>query len=66
MPEQWEGNERRRTVQLVDTSQSLTDEELKELKALAAYSKAARWLVAGVIATAGFFGLDRILAWLKH
>lgn len=67
----WDGDERRRqerrrSVELLDTRTALTDEELRELKALASYSKAARWLVAGVLAATGFLGLDRVFAWLKH
>lgn len=66
MNEEWEGTERRKTVELVDTSKALTEEELRELKALASSYRAARWLVAGIIAATGFLGLDRVFAWLKH
>lgn len=62
----WDGEDRRNTVTLIDTSHSLTEDELQELKKLAAYSKAARWLVAGIIAASGVLGIDRIIAWLKH
>lgn len=65
MKEEWDGEERR-TVKLVDTSHALTDEELRDLKTLASSYRAARWLVAGVIAATGILGLDRIAAWLKH
>lgn len=63
---EWDGQERRKTIQLVDTSDLLTKEELKELKALASYSKALRWVMAGFMAAGGFFGLDRISEWFKH
>lgn len=66
MNEEWDGREKRKTVQLVDTTELLTNEELKELKALASYVKALHWLVAGFVGAAGFFGLDRISEWLKH
>lgn len=66
MGNDWNGSERRKSVQLVDTSESLTQEELRELKALAAYAKALRWLMAGFMAAVGFFGLDRIGEWFKH
>ena len=67
MPDDWDGRtERRQTVQLVDTADLLTREELRELKALAGYAKALRWLMAGFMAAGGFFGLDRIGEWFKH
>lgn len=66
MGDEWEGDERRKTVQLVDTSHALTEEDLRDLKALASSYRAARWLVAGIIAATGVLGLDRIAAWLKH
>ena len=62
----WNRVEHRHNVQLVDTADLLTREELRELKALASYAKALRWIVAGFMAAAGFLGLDRISAWLKH
>jgi len=63
---EWDGQERRKTVQLVDTTELLTREELTELKALASYARALRWLAAGFAGAAGFFGLDRINEWFKH
>lgn len=66
MSEDWNGSERRKTVQLIDTSQSLTEDELRELKALAAYSKAARWIVAGAAVACSFLGLDKLSGWFKQ
>lgn len=65
MNEDWDGNERRRSVRLIDTSQSLTEDELRELKALAGWSKSARWVVAGMLAAGSFFGLDRVISWFR-
>jgi hypothetical protein len=64
--EEWNGEERRKTVQLVDTSDLLTRDELKELKTLASYAKAFRWLTTGFMAAAGFFGIDKLSEWFKH
>lgn len=66
MNEEWNGVERRKTIQLVDTTELLTKEELKELKSLASYAKSLRWILAGFAGAAGFFGLDRIGEWFKH
>jgi hypothetical protein len=65
MADEWDGVERRRNVQLLDTSKSLTEDELKELKALAAYSKAARWVIAGMATAAAFLGLDKLSGWFR-
>ncbi len=64
--DEWDGRERLQTVQLVDTSELLTKDELRELKALASYAKAIRWLMAGFMGAAGFFGLDKASEWFKH
>lgn len=65
MSDEWDGVERRKTLHVVDTSKALTEDELRELKNLAAYSKAARWIVAGMAAAAGFLGLDKLAGWFK-
>ena len=65
MNDEWDGEERRRSLRLINTSKALTEEELNELKALASWSKSARWVVAGMLAAGSFFGIDRISGWFK-
>lgn len=66
MSEEWDGREKRKTVELLDTSQSLTKEELQELKNLAAYSKAVRWVIAGIAVACSFLGLDKLSGWFTR
>ena len=65
MSDDWDGTERRKTLHVVDTSKALTEDELRELKALAAYSKAARWVLAGIAVACSFLGLDKLSGWFK-
>jgi hypothetical protein len=53
----------RNSLEVLDTSEALTKEELKELKQLAQLSKSAKWIVAFGIAIVSLFGMDKIATW---
>ena len=53
-------------LEVVDTSDKLTKDEVKELKALAQMSRTAKWIIAGVIGFVSLFGMDKIGSLLDH
>jgi hypothetical protein len=53
-------------LEVVDTSDKLTKDEVKELKALAQMSRTAKWIMAGLIGFISLFGMDKIGALLDH
>ena len=54
-------------LEIVDTSEKLTIEELQELKKLAHMSKFSRTLIAIVIGFLGVVGVPAVLEWVsKH
>lgn len=57
--EKYAGHDRRLNV--VDTSDVLTEDELKELKRLASASKAVRMLMVIAIGIISLIGIDRVL-----
>lgn len=54
------------SLRVIDTSNSLTREELAELKKLAAMSKTAKIIFSVVFSIMLFVGFDHLLEWLKH
>lgn len=54
------------SLRIIDTSNSLTKEELIELKKLAAMSKTAKFLFGMVFSVLLFIGFDHLFEWLKH
>jgi energy-converting hydrogenase Eha subunit B len=54
------------SLRVIDTSNSLTKEELIELKKLAAMSKTAKFLFGMVFSVLLFIGFDHLFEWLKH
>lgn len=48
------------SLQIVDTSEVLTKEELAELKKLAALSKTTKTIFAFAMAVVAIFGIDRL------
>ena len=54
------------SLRVIDTSNSLTKEELAELKKLAAMSKTAKILFSVVFSIMMFVGVDNLIEWLKH
>ncbi len=52
-------------LKIIDTSDSLTKEELQELKKLAALSKSARVFMSLVFAIVVFVGFDKLFEWFK-
>lgn len=52
-------------LKIIDTSESLTKEELQELKKLAALSKSARVFMGIVFAIVVFVGFDKLFEWFK-
>ena len=54
------------SLRVIDTSNSLTKEELAELKKLAAMSKTAKMFFTVVFSIMMFVGVDHLIEWLKH
>ena len=54
------------SLRVIDTSNSLTKEELIELKKLAAMSKTAKIIFSVVFSIMMFVGVDHLLEWFKH
>jgi len=54
------------SLRVIDTSNSLTKEELAELKKLAAMSKTAKIIFSVVFSIMMFVGVDHLIEWLKH
>lgn len=52
----------KKDVELVDTTDVLTKDELRELKKLAQASKIVKWLVVTVFGVVSLLGVDRITA----
>ncbi len=53
-------------LKVVDTSDKLTLDEVRELKNLAQLSRTAKWFVATGIALVSLFGMDKLAAWFDH
>ena len=53
------------SLRVIDTSNSLTREELAELKKLAAMSKTAKVIFSVVFSIMMFVGADHLIEWLK-
>jgi hypothetical protein len=53
-------------LEVVDTSDKLTVDEIKELKNLAQLSRTAKWIIAGAIGFVSLFGMDKIGALIDH
>ena len=58
-------DEQRQHLHLIDTSESLTLDELRELKKIAAMSKTAKAFLAIVIALIALFGLDKVVDFIQ-
>ena len=54
------------SLRVIDTRNSLTREELAELKKLAAMSKTAKVIFSVVFSIMMFVGVDHLIEWLKH
>lgn len=52
-------------LKIIDTTDGLTREELRELKRLAHMSKFARALFAILIGVVALFGIDHITSWIR-
>jgi len=59
------GHEENESLKIVDTSDSLTKDELQELKRLASLSKTARTVIAVVIGAIMLVGGDKLLGFLQ-
>ena len=53
-------------LKVIDTSDVLTKEELRELKRLASLSKTAKLVMSIVFGAIALFGADHLLEWFKH
>lgn len=53
-------------LEVVDTSDKLTVDEIKELKNLAQLSRTAKWIIAGAIGFVSLFGMDKIGSLIDH
>jgi len=53
------------SLRVIDTRNSLTREELAELKKLAAMSKTAKVIFSVVFSIMMFVGADHLIEWLK-
>ena len=53
------------SLRVIDTSNSLTKEELAELKKLAAMSKTAKLVFSIVFSIMMFVGADHLIEWFK-
>jgi len=54
------------SLKVVDTSDVLTKEELRELKRLASLSKTAKVIISVVFGIIALLGADHLLEWFKH
>ena len=54
------------SLKIVDTSDVLTKEELKELKRLASLSKTAKIIVSVIFGAIALIGADHVMEWFKH
>lgn len=52
----------KKDIELVDTTDVLTKDELRELKKLAQASKIVKWFVVTVFGVVSLFGVDKITA----
>lgn len=59
-------DEQRQHLHLIDTSESLTLDELRELKKIAQMSRTAKTFLAVTIALVALFGIDKVIDLLKH
>ena len=54
------------SLKIVDTSNVLTREELRELKRLASLSKTAKVIVSVIFGAIALLGADHLMEWFKH
>jgi len=54
------------SLKVIDTSDVLTKDELRELKRLASLSKTAKVIVSVVFGAIALIGADHLFEWLKH
>jgi hypothetical protein len=59
-------DEQRQHLHLIDTSESLTLDELRELKKIAQMSRTAKAFLAVTIALVTLFGIDKVIELIKH
>ena len=59
-------DEQRQHLHLIDTSESLTLDELRELKKIAQMSRTAKTFLAVTIALVALFGIDKAIDLIKH
>jgi ABC-type phosphate/phosphonate transport system permease subunit len=59
------GEELRQHLHIVDTSESLTLEELRELKKLVAMSRTSKTLMMILVGIITVFGIDKILTFIQ-
>ena len=59
-------DEQRQHLHLIDTSESLTLDELRELKKIAQMSRTAKTFLAVTIALVALFGIDKMIELIKH
>ena len=59
-------DEQRQHLHLIDTSESLTLDELRELKKIAQMSRTAKTFLAVTIALVALFGIDKLIELIKH
>ena len=59
-------SDREESLKIIDTSESLTVEELKELKKLASMSKTARTIIAFVIGGIMLVGGDKLIEIMQN
>lgn len=62
----WDGKDRRHNLEVVDTTDVLTRDEVRELKSLAQMSRTAKWFFALAMGAVGLFGLDKLSEWVGH
>lgn len=60
-------NDENISLRIINTDNSLTEDELRELKKLAAMSKISRWIIGIIFAIISMVGIPSIIEWLnKH
>lgn len=53
-------------LEVVDTTDKLTKDEVRELKSLAQMSRTAKWFFALAIGAISLFGMDKLAALIGH
>lgn len=62
MPARFERDEEDNSIKIIDTSKSLTQEEVKAIKDIIQMTKSAKMVLAIAIAIVTMFGIDKALA----